>query len=118
MNEADIKRLEDMSQYSRDAIAFLEGHDSADLDTDLILARAVIYSVGIVGEAASQVSQSTRDANPQIPWRSAITMRNFLSHGYFGVDNNILWQTVHGSLPSLILELEKICLPLILKAKK
>ncbi len=111
MNEADVKRLEDMTQYSRDAIAFLEGHDRADLDTDLILARAVIYSVGIVGEAASQISQSTRDANPQVPWRSAVAMRNFLFHAYFGVDNNILWQTVHESLPSLILELEKILPP-------
>lgn len=108
MNENDLARLNHMQDYAREAVTFLEGKARDALGTDVMLARAVTYSVGIIGEAASAISQETRNANPQIPWREAIAMRNFLFHAYFKVELGILWETVQKSLPLLIAELEKL----------
>ena len=40
-------------------------------------------------------------ASPQIPWARMRGMRNLAVHEYFGIDVNVLWDTVTGNLPSL-----------------
>ena len=39
--------------------------------------------------------------HPEIPWAIIYAMRNRLSHGYFEVDLEIVWRTVHNNLPPL-----------------
>ncbi|EXI64188.1 MAG: hypothetical protein AW08_03788 [Candidatus Accumulibacter adjunctus] len=68
----------------------------------LALARAA----EIVGDAAAQVSEAGRDGLPAIPWAQVVGMCNRLVHAYFDVNRNILWDTVHRSLPMLIAQLK------------
>ncbi len=69
---------------------------------------ALAYSTGIIGEAASHVSQEYRDTVPQIPWRSVIGMRNFLIHEYFQLDFDVLWNVATNNVPKLIAQLEPL----------
>lgn len=62
----------------------------------------------IIGEAASKVSESFRREHPQIPWRQATAMRNFVVHDYAGVDIDVIWDSVQTDVPKLLLELESI----------
>jgi uncharacterized protein with HEPN domain len=108
MDEADRTRLQDMLDAARAAKEFLQGRGRDDLERDLMLAFAVTRAIEIVGEAASNVSQSIHDANPAIPWRAVIGMRNRLIHGYFAVDYDIVWRVVSNDLDVLIHEIETI----------
>jgi uncharacterized protein with HEPN domain len=108
MNENDLVRLRHMLDYALEVIEFVEGQTRETLDRDRVLARALCYSIGIIGEAATKVSQETREANSQIAWRSAIGMRNFLFHVYYATDYDILWKTATEAVPPLIVELEKL----------
>lgn len=38
---------------------------------------------------------------PEVPWRELIGIRNRLVHGYFGINNAILWQVVEIEVPKL-----------------
>lgn len=67
---------------------------------------AIIRQLEIVGEAASRVDEGTRNATPDVPWADIIGMRNRLIHGYYVVDDAILWRTVTVRLPELIAMLE------------
>ena len=60
-------------------------------------------------EAASKVSDSTRLALPEVPWAEIVGMRNRLVHAYFDIDidNDVLWQSVVGHLPSLATRLRR-----------
>ena len=58
--------------------------------------------VEIVGEAATQVSERTRSAHPEVPWSAAARMRDRLIHHYFDIDLDILWVTVTEDLPKLL----------------
>ena len=74
----------------------------ADLGEDQQALFAIIRAVEILGEAASRITSETRKANPHIPWRYIIAMRNRLIHGYFDIDAENVWNTESNELPLLI----------------
>jgi uncharacterized protein with HEPN domain len=110
LRDDDLLRLRHMRDYGRQAMMFVQDAERDDLDTDLLLHHAVSYALGIIGEAATHLSDGFRDAHPEIPWRQIIGMRNFLFHDYAGVDDSILWDTATLEVPRL-LELLKDILP-------
>ena len=95
-----------MLDYARRAVDALAGKSRDSLESDKVLAGALERFVEVIGEAASRLSDETRDANPGVPWHEIISMRNRLVHGYFAVDLDILWTVVHDDLPGLISTLE------------
>ena len=40
-------------------------------------------------------------AHPELPLSFAYQMRNAVAHGYFKVDFEIVWKTIHRELPGL-----------------
>ena len=65
---------------------------------------AVIRNIEIIGEAARNVERVAPEyaaAHPEIPWPVIYAMRNRVSHGYFEVDLDLVWQTVQTDLPVL-----------------
>ena len=79
-----------------------------DLDSDELFSLGITRLLEIIGEAASRVSEETRDRYPDIPWAQMIGMRNRLIHGYDVIDEDILWQTITKDIPSLVKILKKI----------
>ena len=108
MKEADTIRLQHMLDAAREVLLFAEGRKREDLNADRMLMHALIRIVGIIGEAASRVSQEAREQAPDIEWRDVIDMRNRLIHAYFDINLDILWDTVIYDVPELIEELEKL----------
>ncbi|CCK79002.1 conserved uncharacterized protein, DUF86 [Desulfobacula toluolica Tol2] len=67
---------------------------------------AVIRNLEIIGEAAANVPQEIQDLYVDIPWYQMKGMRNILIHEYFGVDNDVLWNTIKKDLPVLMEKLQ------------
>ena len=72
---------------------------------------SLVKDIEIVGEAAAQVTESTRIELPDIPWSQIVAMRNRVVHAYFNVNLDIVWQTVKKDLPLLIAGLERFVPP-------
>jgi uncharacterized protein with HEPN domain len=68
--------------------------DRTRFDTDELLQSAVLLWIEIIGEAARGVSDKVRDAHPEVPWRVITDMRNRVTHGYFDIDLDVVWNTV------------------------
>jgi uncharacterized protein with HEPN domain len=73
-----------------------------DFESDRLLQAAAQRFLEVIGEAASRVSDQTRNLLPGVPWREIIGMRNRLIHGYSSVDNDIVWETIKGDLPTIV----------------
>jgi len=69
---------------------------------------AVIRALEIIGEAAKNIPKSMRERYGEVPWDDIIGMRNKVIHGYFGVDLEVIWKTIHEDLPPLRTTLGRI----------
>ena len=82
--------------------------DSDGLAENRLVCQAVVRSLEIVGEAASQISPAYRDAHTEVPWHKVIGMRNRIVHAYFDIDYEVVEKTVKQDLPALIQQLKKL----------
>lgn len=70
------------------------------LENELVQA-GVIRELEIIGEATKNISSNFKKSHKEIPWKDAAGMRDKLIHFYFGVDLEIVWQTIKEKLPQL-----------------
>ena len=108
MPQSEVIYLRHMIDAAEKAIAFTQGQELADLESDDMLALAVVRLLEILGEAGRNVSDDIKEAHPEIPWRSIVGTRNRLIHGYFEIDLDIVWAIVEQDLPDLVPRLERI----------
>jgi len=100
--------LNDMLENAEKALSFVEGMEFDDFQKDDKAVYAVIRAFEIIGEAARQIPENVREANPDIPWREITGMRNKLTHEYFGVNMKVVWRTVKEDLPIIIPALKEM----------
>lgn len=70
--------------------------------------ESVLFNFAVIGEAASKIPKAIREKNDHIPWQKMIGMRNVVIHEYFRIDFEILWNTIHQDLPTVIPLLEEL----------
>jgi len=97
----DRIRIRHIADALESAIRFTQGRRREDLDTDEMLAFALVHAIQIVGEAATRISPETREETLGIPW-AAIGMRHRLVHAYFDINLDILWTTATEAAPDLL----------------
>lgn len=90
--------LNDILESIADVLEFTAGMSGEDFCNDKKTINAVVRSLEVIGEAAGKIPQKVRGIYPGIPWQETIAMRNRLIHEYFGVDLDIVWQTIEEDL--------------------
>lgn len=71
------------------------------IESDLLI-RATCFSVAQIGEQMSKLENALKDKYPEIPWKYAKGMRNFIVHDYDNVDTKLVYNTVKNDLPKLL----------------
>jgi uncharacterized protein with HEPN domain len=56
--------------------------------------------IEIIGEAAGRISAETRALLP-LPWAQIVAMRNRVAHGYFEINEVIVWRTATVEVPAI-----------------
>jgi uncharacterized protein with HEPN domain len=100
-----------MESAALDACTFVEGLHKDDFLGDRRTQQAVIMSLIILGEAATKAMDLFPEAAQEfskIPWRSMRGMRNRITHGYFDINLDIVWETVEKALPELLEQIKEI----------
>jgi uncharacterized protein with HEPN domain len=69
---------------------------------------AVVRNLEIIGEATKRLSNSLKNAHPDISWKPIAGMRDKLIHDYFGVNLQLVWDVVERDLPVLKLKVAQL----------
>ena len=89
-----IKRIDRYTE-DMDEVAFLQNE---------LIQDAVVRHLEILGDASNNIQKHYPDfaaRHPELPLAFAYQMRNAVAHGYFKVDYEIVWKTIHSNLPVL-----------------
>ncbi len=69
---------------------------------------AVVRNLEIIGEAVKNIPADIKKKNSSVPWKQIIGMRNKITHEYFGVDVEVVWETIQKDIPELKNEIRRI----------
>ena len=89
--------------------SFMAGYTFSEYENNLMLRSATERQFEIIGEALHQAEIDDPETITSLPELQRIVgMRNRIIHGYDSVDDELLWQTIQNSIPSLKQHLEKL----------
>ncbi|HZG39854.1 MAG TPA: DUF86 domain-containing protein [Nodosilinea sp.] len=103
--QRDLQFLLDMLQSAELIVSYTKHCSEGEFAEDIQLQDAVIRRILVIAEAARRVSDSTRQALPNIAWSEINGMRNRLVHGYDDINLSVVWNVVQAEIPPLISEL-------------
>ena len=101
MTRRDQDRLADILDACRKLSEVAE-IGRAEYDRNWIVQSAVERQLEIIGEAASRLSEDFLEASSGLPIRQAKALRNVVSHEYFSVDHDRIWNVVTNRVPELV----------------
>ena len=98
-NRTYIMYLEDI-QIAMERIAeYIQGYDFIQFKRDYKTVDAVIRNFEVIGEASKNLPENIKVKYTLIPWNEMYLLRNKVSHEYFGVDYEIIWDVATNYLP-------------------
>jgi uncharacterized protein with HEPN domain len=106
--DRDKAYLWDMLDAARAIQEFVREQTLETYLSNRMMRGAVERYIEIIGEAARRVSEDTRQAHPEIPWRAIVGQRNVLAHEYDEVLDEAIWAIATRRIPELIAILEPI----------
>ncbi len=102
----------DFLRHILDEVVFIEAamrnKSMNDIETDLILQKAIVRSIEVIGEATKRLDAKIRLRYPGVDWRAMAGTRDKLIHDYFEVDIELVFDIVINHLPSLKIHLLQI----------
>jgi uncharacterized protein with HEPN domain len=97
----DKSRLEHILMSIENVFEFTHGMTFDDYTADKKGKFAVVKNLEIIGEAAYKLSENFKEKHIEIVWERIIKMRHVLVHGYYQVEDFIVWEVIQNDLQSL-----------------
>ena len=103
MSKHDPKvTLAQIEEFVVEVGSYLENETLESLLADRIRCRAFERVMSCIGEAVKRLPMPLREAYPEVDWKGAAGLRDWVTHGYDGLDYPVLWKASHEQLPELL----------------
>jgi len=108
-------RLRDYIEHMSEALQRVEEYTSGKTQLEFLSNRliqdAVMRNFGVLGEPANncfKVSPGAAIQFPELPFAKIYGLRNQLTHGYWTVDLEILWNVIEKDVPELRVQIARV----------
>jgi uncharacterized protein with HEPN domain len=100
--------LEDIQLAMARIAEYISGLDFKAFKRDYKTVDAVIRNFEIIGEASKNLPENIKEKYQEVPWSEMYLLRNKVTHEYFGVDYEIIWDVSINYLPENKFQIDKI----------
>ena len=100
--------LEDMLISMERIQEYVSGLEFIQFKQKQMVVDAVIRNLEIIGEASKHIPKSIIAKYPEIPWKKMYGLRNIVTHEYFGLDYELIWEIAKNDLPKNQTDLYKL----------
>ena len=100
--------LEDIQTAMERIAEYIQGLDFIHFKRDYKTVDAVIRTCEVIGEASKNLPENIKEKYTLIPWNEMYLLRNKVSHEYFGVDYEIIWDVASNYLPENKIAIDNI----------
>ena len=100
--------IEDILKSIKNIEEFSKNLNKEKFSRNNLRQSAIIRQLEIIGEAVKNIPNSFRGKYPKIAWKDIAGFRDILSHAYFGVNLERVWNIIENDLPKLKEEINKI----------
>jgi uncharacterized protein with HEPN domain len=107
METDQLGRLRDIPEAARLIASYIKDTKEIDFRRNTEKQDAVIRRIEIIGEATAHLTDATRQAIRELPFRKMRGMRNIVAHDYANVDLKIIWEVATVHVPEICAVLEK-----------
>jgi len=87
---------------------YIKDYTFSEFKRDYKTVDAVIRNFEVIGEASKNLPPEIKDKYAEVPWDEMYLLRNKVSHEYFGVDYEIIWDVATNYLPENKLQIDTI----------
>lgn len=102
----DLDSIMDICLAGEKVLSFSQNISLENLEADELRLSAILYQIGIIGEATKRLSKEFREQNSNIPWKKMAGMRDIIFYQYDRVDTDIIWIVIREELPELLKQIE------------
>lgn len=107
----DIRQyLQDIIESSSKIKEYMKDLSEEDFYNNTLVQDAVLRRIENIGEAVKHIPKHLRDKYPDIPWKRIAGMRDILSHEYFGIILENVWNVATKEtlkLKKIVLKIQK-----------
>jgi uncharacterized protein with HEPN domain len=100
------ERLIDIPDAARDMLDFVGTMESEAFHalpaTDRMAHRAIKNALVEIGVAIKALPPEIVHRHPGVDWRGLAGLRDVVSHGYFGLEQERLWPIIRDEVPTLL----------------
>ncbi len=100
--------LEDIITSMDRISEYIQGYSFLDFKRDYKTVDAVIRNFEIIGEASKNIPDFLKEKHSDIPWAEMYLLRNKITHEYFGIDYEIIWDIASNYLPKNKIQIQQI----------
>lgn len=101
MSRDSLQRLQDIQAACEKIIRHTTGLSRDEAFADQLRFDGLLLNLHTIGEAVKNLPEDLRRRHSHVPWRRIAGMRDFISHVYFAIDLDIVWDTVTRDIPEL-----------------
>lgn len=100
--ESIDKVIDDLISWN-EKVSSVEDYYSTQTGMQLLAANCTLITA--IGEGVNRVNRILpdflSDNFPDIPWRAIVGMRNHITHGYFELDADLVFEAIKEEIPDL-----------------
>jgi len=107
-NRTYLMYLEDIQLAMKRIAEYIGEMEFKEFKMNNMVVDAVIRNFEIIGEASKNLPDELKEKYNQVPWQEMYYLRNRVSHNYFGINYEIIWDVAKNYLPINKKQIDKI----------